>query len=394
MSTAATSPLSGDQLPTQRPVDSANKRKASDPILPPLKVNGKQNSRSPNEDSVYENIESDGEGDAILRRKALKLKNSPSSGLPGLEWAKANKFNTPPNGSRRSSGSRDRREIVPSAGELPLTPASREREKSKQRQEAEEARKAQVAAAAAEEQRKKDAEKARQEDEEEDLRLAKVERAKREEDERLAVEEFNKEEEKRKATRLQREKEIKAEERRKQERVAKEKEEADRLEKVKAEAQRKRKEEEKTQQAKKAAAEQAKVVKKRASSESLNQGRNPSPASSQEALLSARRQQSSTPFMPLGKKSALKSSGLSQAAPTSSPEIRKTSPSLCKGGGIETQVPLTKDRRVSFNDEIQNIETPPKAQTSRMSTPKLSASKLSKGKHEVSSNYSNTKYKS
>lgn len=387
MSTAATSPLSGDQqLPKQNGVRSASKRKPSDPILPPLKVNGKRNSRSPNEDSVYENIESDGEGSAILRSKILKLKNSPNSGLPGMVWAKAKKLNTPSNSTRRTSRSRERREQLPPAGELPLTPASKEREESKQLQQAEEARNARIAAAGAAKHR-------RQEEEEEETRLTEVERAKREGQERLEVEEFKKEEARRqvvfaKAARLEKEKEWKlkeerkTEEKRKGEQIAKEKEEANRQEQEQAECLRKVDEEK--QQAKKAAEEEDKNSKKKASSESVNQERNSSPAGPQGTPVSTRGPQSSTPFMPVpsAKKSAMKSSVFSsQAAASSSLAITKTSPSPSKSVGIEAQLTLPKGRRVSFNDQIESTETPSKTQTSKTSTPKLSAIKLS-GKRE------------
>lgn len=177
VSTAATSPLSADQQPQQNGTRSTIKRRPFDPVRD--SVNG--DSRSTNENSVYENIESDDEAAAaaIMKTKAnLKIRKSPQSGLHGLEWAD-NKFNTPPNGNRRSSGLRDR---IPS--ELPLTPNSRERQdRQRQQIQANAAREVRRAAAEAAEQRQRDADEARMAKE-----AAIVEAEKRREEDRVAEE--------------------------------------------------------------------------------------------------------------------------------------------------------------------------------------------------------------
>lgn len=210
VSTAATSPLSGEQLSMQGTIA---KRNVSDPF-----TNGK--TRSPNEDNIYENIESDSEGPTTNSRKAkasLKIRNNPQNGLPGSEWA--SKFNTPPNGTRRNSRPREQ---PPS--ELPLTPSSRERqEKQRQRQEADDAREARKAAAEAAEQRQREAEAAR---ELEEAQAAETARILREEEERDAM--AKKATIIEKAAKLEREREEKN-------RIRLEKLESERLEKERAE---------------------------------------------------------------------------------------------------------------------------------------------------------------
>jgi hypothetical protein len=361
VSTAATSPQSIDQqAPQQNVVTSASKRKRQDPSP---KSNGRQH-RSLNEESTYETIISDDEESALTRMKqaALKIRNSPKSGLQGLEWAK-DRLSTPPNGNRRTSRSRDE---VSSHNELPLTPNSKEREeKQRQRKEADEARKARLAAAEAAEQRKREAEEAR---------LAEEERARREEQERLEIEDFQRGEAERqaaiaRATRLQKEREAKekreAEERRLEEtRIARENAESQRLAREKAtaeEAKRLQKEE-----------EEAKKENKRV--ETLKSKISSSPPESLRHLKSSSPilPPSTTKLIPTGRKSALKSSLSSSQAVASSPAVSKLSPEITFNGvSIEQQMPLPKAKRVSFTAET--AETPIKPSISRILPPKLTA---------------------
>lgn len=392
VSTAATSPSSVDQqTPTQNGLISANKRKRTDP---PPKPRPNAN-RSTNEDTIYDSIVSEDEGAAILRKKksSLKMRNSPSNGLPGIDsiWSN-NTFNTPPNGTRRPVRSRE----GSSAGELPLTPNSKEREKRQQEKgEADEAKKARRAAAEAAEQRRLEADEARQAEE---ARIAKEERAKREQQERLEVEESQREAAKRqsvieKAARLQKECEEKREA---EERVVKEKAESERLAKKKAEAEAKKLREEKeterqtqAEEAKKLGmVEERKMQEKRAAEEALKknsaspeeqrQRHHSSPILPRAAPSSAAKTQSSTPYIPSGRKSALKFS-LSSQAVSSSP----SSPEVSRGVGIEAQMPLPSkmNRKVSF-DLHERKETAIKPPTrilppTKSATPKVSVSKVS-----------------
>jgi hypothetical protein len=207
VSTAATSPFSVDQqTPTQNNWTSASKGKRTDPSPKP-RANAH---RSMNEDTIYDSIVSEDEGAAILRKKrsSLKMRGSPNTGLPGVDSILSNSnFNTPPNGTRRPTRSRE----GSSAGELPLTPNSKERAKSQQEKlAADQAKKAWRAAAEAAE-RRIEAEEARQAEE---VRTAVDKRARGEKQERLEIEEFQREEAKRQAmiaqsARLQREREAK-----------------------------------------------------------------------------------------------------------------------------------------------------------------------------------------
>jgi len=379
VSTAATSPFSVDQqVPTQNGIVSSSKRKR--PEATPKSYEGAN--RSPNEDSIYENIESENEGAAILRRKkaSLKMRNSPNVGLPETDWAN-NKFNTPPTGTRRPSRSRE----ASSAGEMPLTPNSKEREKRQQeKRHADEAKKARRAAAEAAEQRKLEAEEARQAEE---ARIAEKERAKREEQERLEVEEFQREEAKRQATiakaaRLQREREAKekkkAEEQRRleEERIAKEKAEAEekRLRQEKEDRERERQAAEEKRQV-----EEAMKKKRSPTLDDSRQRHSSSPILPGGTPASASRPQSSTPFIPNGRKSALKSSLSSQAAPSSSGEP-KLSPEVSRHISIEAQMPLPPkmNRKVSFDLHDDRKETPIKPPgriiPSKLATPKAPSS--------------------
>jgi hypothetical protein len=394
VSTAATSPFSVDQqTPMQNGLTSASKRTRINPSPKPRS--------NANEETIYDSIVSEDEGAAVIRKKksSLKMRNSPNNGLPGIDWAN-NKFNTPPNGTRRPSRSRD----DSSAGELPLTPNSKEREKRQQeKHEANEVKRARKAAAEAAEQRKLEAEEARQAEE---ARVAEEERAKREEQERLEVEEFQREEAKRqaviaKAARLQKErqerekKEAEEQRRLEEERLAKEKAESERLaknaeaeakrlreeeererERQAEEVERKRQEEEKKERERRAAQEAMK--KKSASPEEQRQRHSSSPILPRGTPSSTSKPQSSTPYIPNGRKSALKSSLSSQVLPSSSP----SSPEVSRGVGIEAQMPLPSklNRKVSF-DLHERKETPIKPPTRivpppKSTTPKASSSTL------------------
>lgn len=359
VSTAATSPQSiSQQLPAHNGDTAANKRKRQEPILPPQ--NGRF-SKSPNEQSIYENINSDDKVSAISQAKktTLKQKSSPGAGLPGLEWTNK-KFNTPPNGSRRGSGSR---ESATTPGELPLTPRSKERQEKRSR-ETENARRAGVAAVEAAERRKREADGARQA---EQARIAAEERAEREEQERLDVEEFNHGEAERKAAaartaRLEEEREARekkaAEEQKRQEQLRKEKAaEAERSKKVQEEAERIR--------LPSSSPEEARPPK--SSSPILPRG---TPNS---------RGHSGTPFIPGStRKSALKNSMSSQVMRSSSPAPSRTPDMPSTSAGIETQMPLPKaNRRVSFQKEVTEtrILPPSKTYATTAVAPKKSAIK-------------------
>lgn len=353
VSTAPTSPQSIDQqIPTHNEDTSANKRKRQEPLLPPH--NGRF-SRSPNEQSLYENIASDDDGSAISKAKkaTLKQKSSPGAGLPGLEWMNK-KVNTPPNGSRRSSGSR---ESATTPGELPLTPRSKEREEKRLR-ETDTARKVGIAAVEAAERRKREADEAR---------IVAEEREKREEQERLDVEEFNRGEAERKATiartaRLEKEREARekkaTEELKRREEVRKQKvAEAERLKKVQEEAERTR-----------LPSSSPKAARPpKSSSPILPRG---TPNS---------RGHSGTPFIPGSvRKSALKNSMSSQVMRSSSPAPSRTPEIPSTSVGIESQVPLPKaNRRVSFQKEVTEtrILPPSKTYATTAVTPKKSAIK-------------------
>ena len=402
VSTAATSPFSVDQqTPIQNGVASAIKHKRLDSSPKPRPTTN----RSMNEDTIYDSIASEDEGPSTLRetKSSLKMRNSPNNALPRVDsvWSN-NAFNTPPNGIRRPARSRE----GSSAGELPLTPNSKERERKRQeKHEADETKKARRAAAEAAEQRRLEAEELRQAEE---ARIAEEERAKMEEQERLEVEEFQRGEAKRravtaKAARLQQEREEnekkEAEEKRRleEERVTKEKAESDRLAKKKAEAeaQKLREEEERERQRQVAEAERVReekeriererraaeeAAKKAVSPEEQRRRHSSSPILPRSTPSSAIKPQSATPYIPSGRKSALKSSLSSQAIASPSP----SSPEIPRGVGIEAQMPLPPAklaRRVSFNLD-ERKETPIKPPTRilpppKSTTPKPSSSKVS-----------------
>ena len=121
VSTAATSPFSVEQqTPTQNGLSPSSKRQR---IIPPPKSRA-----NANEDTLYDSIVSEDEGATSIRKKksSLKMRNSPSNGLPGIDWANT-KFNTPPNGTLRPSRSR---EVLPLVSFL-LHPTARSARGSK-----------------------------------------------------------------------------------------------------------------------------------------------------------------------------------------------------------------------------------------------------------------------
>jgi hypothetical protein len=410
VSTAATTPLSTDKqhAPHNR-VTSMNKRRISGPITN-VRINGKPNSRSPNEDTIYDvdEIESDSESSAAVLNKtkaSLKVINSPLNGLPGHE--RANKFNTPPNGNRRNS--RGGEQVY--APELPLTPSSKQREEK--RQQADDVGKPRIAAAEAAEQRiRETSEQKRREAEE----ARKDERARNTEAARLKKEELEREAATKRATinataaRLERERvenmkrEKKAEEERqseakrfeevkirkakelaeklereKQAKIEKQKREEERIlqEKAKAEAEIERlgkEEEERKRKAEAAAAEELRKSKEKAQTETETLKRKSSSASVESVRSGTQirpspviRPQSSTPFIPTGRKSALKSS---QATIASSPMAPRSSPPGTAKGSSQIAPPNDHPRRVSFNLEVTPIRP------SKTITPK--SSKLQK----------------
>lgn len=378
-SSAATSSLSIDPSSAQNALQSSTKRNASVPVM--NGVNGKTSARSPNEDRIYDNIESDSEDSAaVLRRTkaSLKIRNSPRNGLPGLDWG--NKFSTPTNGSRRNSRSRE------SPSELPLTPSSRQRaEKQRLQKEAEDAGEVRRAAADAAEERQREAEESRlaerervrREDEERDereKRAAVIAKATKLEQERVAIENDRKLKEERLAEASRREqaklnkaREQAAHSKREEAEADRIRQEAERVEHEKAAAikaqqlhEQKQKEQKEAEAKAKAAAEEARISKERTEASERRKSFSASAESSDRAKLStpARetsiRPQSTTPFIPSGRKSALKPSASSQTS--SSPVTTRTSPSrLSKDrGSVEHSINgVSKDRRVSFDRTVK-----------------------------------------
>ncbi|CAL3962331.1 unnamed protein product [Diplocarpon coronariae] len=365
VSTAATSPPSVDQRPLQNGhLSSKRRRPESRPIMP--EKNGKI-SRSHDEDSIYDVVVTD-DGDAAIskvKKSALKIRNSPNSGLPGMEWAKT-KFSTPPTASQRGSLPR----------QLPVTPSSKERQE-RQKQQADDLREARLAAA-----------EARQAQEN---RRAEEGRAKREEQERIEVEDFRRGEEERKASiakaaRLEKEQQARdaeEEKRREQTRISKEKTVAEKQNKegmgvqeksVADVAERSLKKGETTAEEPRKSSEALKRKKKTHSPE-VSCHMKSSPLILGPPRGTPARAQSSTPFIPSGRKSALKHSASSQAEKSSSPAGSKASTDESLNGvGHDAQMPLPSlaNRRVSFRDEPELKITPIRPQT-RILPPKFSA---------------------
>jgi hypothetical protein len=374
VSTAATSPLSGDQQgAATNGTKTSNKRKTSDPTLEALKTNGVPLSRSPNGDSIYENVPSDSERSSVLKRtkEKLKPKNGSPSGLYGLDWS--TKFNTPPSGSRRTSCSQDR---VISNGELPLTPNSKEREeRQRQKEHSSEATRARIAAAEAAEQRKWDASDARATEEQKKkrrkqndiiataVRLEK-ERVEQMEQDQNTSEQREAENNRQERRRLREEAELAELERERQATIARERQERERLdceeqariqreleaarlerEKARAEQVDREQEEEARRRAKETALAMESTRKSRAPSE---QSKGSTPDRSKATPI--RPQLSSTAFFPSGRKSALKNPS-SQAVGSSSPVLARTISAGSSNGSRTDLPPGESKRRVSFLEE-------------------------------------------
>ncbi|RDL40068.1 uncharacterized protein BP5553_00047 [Venustampulla echinocandica] len=376
VSTAATTPLAGEDKITRSNGAGSDKNQKSLDLEP---KNGRRNERrgrrSENEDSLYDDVPSDSETAAImaLKRASLRSRKGRASGLPGLDFANG-KLKTPPNRNLRSSGSGSRERPLESPGELQLTPNSKQREEKvreasrRQKQEAEEARKARLAAAQRRQEEAQISEAKSRRGEEERIKAEEstqreAQQKEREEKERLAEEE-----------RLRKEKLKAEEEQRKEERIAEERAEAERLEREHAqakEAERVRKvEEARIRREKMAAANEAKKAKVASSPQEA-----PAHSSATKGKpTSASRSRSSTPFIPPGRKSALKTPLFSSQAVASSPLVQSRSPDApVMGVGIEDVMPLPKDknRRISFADGTKQ-ETPIKP-SPRILPPKISA---------------------
>lgn len=395
VSTAATSPLSADQQfpPHNRSTLTAQSR-LSGP-LSSMRSNGQPGPNQRNNQTAYDvdEIESDSASSSAILDKTkalLKTKKSPLNGRPQHE--KANEFNTPPPGYRRNSYLGDQT----STPELPPTPSSKQREEKQQRHDGAEKYRNAAAEAAKQrfrdvsEQKKREAEEARKV---EQAKIAELARLKKEEQERVAAdkraavaataarlekERVEKMKSERKADedrlakkklaeeeRLKKAKEqVEGLEKEKNAGIEKQKKSEDKMrrEKAKAEAEAKverlRKGQEQKRKAEAAAAEESRnameqvlaektpTQKRKLSSASLESSK----SGSRAGLSPAPRPQSSTPFIPSGKKSALKSSQAilpSSSAPREPPsDVSMTSSQITPTGG---------QRRVSFNHEVTRI---------------------------------------
>ncbi|CAG8978397.1 hypothetical protein HYALB_00009983 [Hymenoscyphus albidus] len=398
VSTAATSPLSlseQGQAVNGKPAGAVKRKSLGSstngiPKSAEKVVNGNinGNGRSPKQKDIFD-ISDDSEQDepdsatqaneSLNRARQLKIaKNSSKPGLPGIDYAKnfANRKPNTPNASRKNSRSRDNGSNGNTPGELPLTPSSKERHE-KQKQDSENGKKPREAAALAAGKRQREAEEKKAAHE---ARIAVEERLKREEQEKLQDGEAKRaaeaeaarsrvlaENEKKEAEELKRKSELKVQEakRKDEERLAKEKAESERLRIEAEEAKRiqeveeERIRRERSVSAAKKACELAQDASKMASDGS-------EPHQNRRSLSGTpgpNIPQSSTPFIPSGRKSSLKSSRSSQAL-GSSPSVYSKSPDV----GIETQMPLPKlpfqkeGRRISFADGTKQ-ETPIKPPT-------------------------------
>jgi len=272
------------------------------------------------QDDVYERLPSGDEGAAVLKAKKAelnKLKHTPNNG----------RFNTPPSLKRLS---RDRS----TPGELPLTPNSR-REAQRQKNEAEDAKRARIAAAEAAEQRRK-----------ESLEIQRIEKARLEEQQRLELDQRIR------AEAAEQKRLGQEEEARRQKEIAQQASQDRRIEEGLVEAERVLGTEFELQSPEDKRTGQAPQGRKR------HDGRAASTAQvefERPALL--RRSSSaisSTPYIPIGRKSAMKSSPIQKDA---SPAL--SSPSFT-GVGIEHNMPLPKrkERKVSFHGIPDDIESP------------------------------------
>jgi hypothetical protein len=360
-----------------------------------IKTDKSQSSQFVDEDSLYDNVPSDNDeaAAAILNSKkaGLRMRQSPKAGLPGLNFTNG-KYNTPPSIPRRTPGSREQ-SALGSPGELPLTPRSKARI-DKERQDAADVRKAKTSAAQAAEKRRREdmerkaAEAARIAEEKkavEATRVAEEDRAKREELERLEIKDFQRAQAEQAeiavANRLKKE-QADRERQAAEERAEKEKQ----LEEQRAQEQ--KVDQERLEQEAKASPEKERLKEERAGTENATTRstslKSPSPQVILPSLESGsrgrrsmsgtpgpHRAQSSTAFIPSGRKSSLR---VSQAS--SSPAKYQGSPeSTPSSTGIETQIPLPKpsSRRVSFAQDPKP-ETPISPAT-RMMPPKAGTSK-------------------
>lgn len=313
-----------------------NGRKSSGEVSKPRKSNGR--AAPVVRESIYDVIESADESVAISKVKKAALKrnqNSPANA----------QFNTPPVIHRRS-----RENSTPK--ELALTPQS-SKQQQRQKEEANEARKARLAAAEAAEQRKREADEARQVEE---ARRVEQERIEREEAERIEAEELRRIE---------------------TERVAKE--ERDR----EAEAQRVAEEKERIERIAKEKAKKEKNARRIGSSPPEDPRRRHTSSPALPRAASTPRTQSTTPFIPTGRKSSLKTPSING----SSPAPRRIS-STGVGNDDNMPMPISKSpRRVSFASEENETPVRPllKSILSRKpSTPHPSANNKSKSTNVTS----------
>ncbi|TAQ87292.1 hypothetical protein B7494_g4388 [Chlorociboria aeruginascens] len=380
VSTAATSPLSADQhLPAQNRSD--KKRLREEPLS--AKPSGNHVSKSLTEDSMYDEITSDNERSTGSARKAkdlLKLRKSPAAGLRGLSWSR--QYKTPPNGNRQRSHSHDQ---APASGGLPLTPSSKEREGRRQMQRTEEAREARRVAVEAAEEQQREAETARQTEQsrlaEEERKRGEQEKVKAQEDaKRLAIIAKNDrlravEEKNEAADRLKKgvqerleaeilEKAKQLEERKavekklEKERIRKEQAEVEQLEKKKAKTEKLRLEEVAQAEKTRILKEQVELSSKTRTSRSVLNSQNGSSSESKSGTPGSR-QQSTTPFIPPGRRSAMSPHAIASSSPSNQKILPDTISRRVEVGAI---LPLPKPRAVSFAEEPpkpNNVSTPP-----------------------------------
>ena len=358
VSTAATSPLTCNQ---QGAVTNGTGNKFADPVPEALKTNGHHNSRSPNEDSIYEDIPSDSERSSVMRRTKdkLKPKNGSPSGHGQSHLNSMPKFITPPNGSRRTSRSQDR---ITANGELPLTPSSKER--AEKQREDEQTNEAKIAIAKAAEQRATDdSERQRQtreqrEHEVQEKRNAVIVKASRLEQERLEQMEQEREldaerkveENRRERERIRKEEQLAKLERERRAALIQEQEEREQEARLELE-------EARAEEAAHARVEEAKnrtrtafAVEIRSKSREVSE-KSKSSTPDRSKATPIQPQASSTAFFPSGRKSALKTPAL-PAAGSSSPLLTRT---VSAGSSVMSQAellsPSETKRRVSFVDD-------------------------------------------
>ncbi|RDW64737.1 hypothetical protein BP6252_10388 [Coleophoma cylindrospora] len=377
VSTAATTPLSADQqLDFPGPNVASAVATAFKPQTSNMHTSAQNGSKSPDEDSLYENVPSDNEGPALLRKTkaaALKAKKSPKAGLPGL--TNMNGLKTPTNQNRRSSK------------DSPNTPASSARKNSNEMGTSENShQKARNAAADAAVKRqagerariaesKKMAEDKAAEKEQQDTLKAEKEAVEKKRLEEQAARKRDAEE-----IQLRSHAEKKLEERRIAEAQQAEKtklalkaklDEELRVEEERLALKRRSEERQEAEKRKWNAAlangdstlktlrqRSASLSEKRSSSPQLTRAQQSPLAKSPTPLFKTpSRPQSSTPHIPRGRKPAIKSSSV----PNSSPELSKNSPEVERRGvGIEDQLPIPPPhkRRVSFALDEEKTRPP------------------------------------